>query len=75
MTNVKVSAQNVAALAGDGGRDRWKIENEGFNAQKNGGYGLEHGYSNNLVSAKIFYRGYPFYSCSPLSLKSFSIWS
>jgi hypothetical protein len=26
------------------GRCRWKIENEGFNTQKNGGYGLEHLY-------------------------------
>jgi hypothetical protein len=29
----------------DGGRLRWKIENEGFNTQKNLGYELEHKYS------------------------------
>lgn len=29
----------------DSGRLRWKIENEGFNAQKNSGYELEHKYS------------------------------
>jgi len=29
----------------DFGRLRWKIENEGFNIQKNLGYGLEHKYS------------------------------
>jgi hypothetical protein len=34
---------------------RWKIENEGFNVQKRGGYELEHAYTNNPNSAKIFY--------------------
>jgi hypothetical protein len=29
----------------DSGRMRWKIENEGFNAQKNLGYELEHKFS------------------------------
>jgi len=38
-----------------GGRDRWKIENEGFNVQKNGGYELEHPYTSNEPAAKIFY--------------------
>lgn len=55
VTNYKVSANNVAALANNGGRIRWKVENEGFNVQKNGGYGLEHAYTNNPTSAKIFY--------------------
>lgn len=55
VTNRKVSTNNVAILANDGGRIRWKIENEGFNVQKNGGYGLEHAYTNNPNSAKIFY--------------------
>jgi hypothetical protein len=55
VTNCKVSARNVIALANDGGRMRWKVENEGFNVQKNGGYGLEHAYTNNPTSAKIFY--------------------
>ncbi len=55
ITNYKVSCQNVATLSNDGGRIRWKIENEGFNVQKNGGYGLEHAYSNHPNSAKIFY--------------------
>lgn len=36
------------------GRCRWKIENEGFNTQKNGGYGLEHLYSRDKVSMKIW---------------------
>ena len=34
---------------------RWKIENEGFNVQKTGGYELEHAYTNDPNSAKIFY--------------------
>jgi hypothetical protein len=41
--------------ADQGGRIRWKIENEGFNAQKNGGYELEHGYTKDPNAAKIFY--------------------
>lgn len=55
VTNFQVTPSKVLALANYGGRMRWKMENEGFNVQKNGGYGLEHAYTNNLVSAKIFY--------------------
>ena len=35
---------NVDILANKGGRLRWKIENEGFNVQKNGGIRLKHDY-------------------------------
>jgi hypothetical protein len=55
VTNIRVSQRNVVELANDGGRLRWKIENEGFNVQKNGGYGLTHMYSKNENSAKIFH--------------------
>ena len=55
VTNCHVSHKNVTTLANDGGRMRWKIENEGFNVQKTGGYELEHAYTNNPNSAKIFY--------------------
>ena len=55
VTNCHVSCKNVTTLSNDGGRMRWKIENEGFNVQKKGGYGLEHAYTNNSNSAKIFY--------------------
>lgn len=55
VTNCKVSLNNINALANEGGRIRWKVENEGFNVQKNGGYGLEHAYTNNPTSSKIFY--------------------
>ena len=37
------------------GRCRWKIENEGNNIQKHGGYGLEHLYSHDEVSQKVWY--------------------
>jgi len=55
ITNLTVKITNVIELANQGGRLRWKVENEGFNVQKNGGYGLEHIYSHHPVSAKVFY--------------------
>jgi hypothetical protein len=45
ITDLPVSAKNVEAIAQKGGRYRWKIENEGFNRQKNSGLQLEHVYS------------------------------
>ncbi len=44
LTNLKTDATTVAALS-RAGRLRWKIENEGFNCQKNHGYALEHQYA------------------------------
>ena len=55
VTNFTVKATNVIELANQGGRLRWKIENEGFNVQKNGGYALEHSYSRDPNASKIFY--------------------
>lgn len=55
VTNVVVTADKVIPLANNGGRIRWKIENEGFNAQKKGGYNLEHAYSNDYNGMKIYY--------------------
>jgi hypothetical protein len=55
VTNVSVSADTVVPLANEGGRLRWKIENEGFNVQKNGGYNLEHAYTKNEHGSKIYY--------------------
>lgn len=54
LTGLRVSAANVVELA-EGGRRRWKIENEGFNTQKNGGYELEHAYSTDATAMKNFY--------------------
>jgi len=55
VTNYHVSCKNITILSNEGGRVRWKIENEGFNVQKKGGYELEHAYTNHPNSAKIFY--------------------
>ncbi len=55
VTNFNVTAQRVVTLANQGGRLRWKIENEGFNVQKNGGYALEHAYSRDATASKVFY--------------------
>jgi hypothetical protein len=55
ITNFNVTAHKVVPLANQGGRLRWKIENEGFNVQKNGGYALEHAYSQDATAGKVFY--------------------
>jgi hypothetical protein len=55
LTNLKVKTNNIRILTNQGGRLRWKIENEGFNVQKNGGYALEHAYSRDPNAAKVFY--------------------
>ena len=55
ITNFNVTASKVVSLANEGGRLRWKIENEGFNVQKNGGYALEHVFSQAAKAGKIFY--------------------
>ena len=54
VTNIMIDKDNVHSIA-MGGRLRWKIENEGFNTQKKGGYNLEHCYAENPNSAKVFY--------------------
>ena len=46
--------ENVPELSA-GGRFRWKIENEGFNVQKNQGFNLEHAYSRHPTGWKVFY--------------------
>jgi len=50
ITNITQENKNVVETA-NSGRLRWKIENEGFNAQKNLGYGLEHKYSRDSFPA------------------------
>jgi hypothetical protein len=54
-TSLRVDRSNVEELSEKGGRQRSKIENEGFNAQKNGGYGLEHAYAQDWNAARNFY--------------------
>jgi hypothetical protein len=55
ITNTPLGSRSVVTYANQGGRLRWRIENEGFNIQKNHGYALEHAYSANVEVAKIFY--------------------
>lgn len=54
LTNLKLGENNYKRIA-EGGRLRWKIENEGFNMQKNGGYNLEHVYSFDPTALKNLY--------------------
>jgi hypothetical protein len=54
-TDLPVTENNVVELSQQGGRCRWKIENEGFNTQKNLGYNLEHAYCEHETAAKNFY--------------------
>jgi hypothetical protein len=55
ITPLQVNAQTVEAIAQKGGRARWKIENEGFNRQKNSGLNLEHVYSTDPEKWKAYY--------------------
>jgi hypothetical protein len=55
ITNLRVNWSTVVELANRGGRTRWKIENQGFNNQKNHGYELEHVYSQNENAGKGYY--------------------
>lgn len=50
ITNIHLTNKNVLETA-NSGRLRWKIENEGFNSQKNLGYNLEHKYSRDSFTA------------------------
>lgn len=55
ITGLFVSAKTVEDIAWKGGRSRWKIENEGFNRQKNSGLNLEHVYSIDPEKWKAYY--------------------
>ncbi len=54
LTDLPIGKRNVPELV-ERGRMRWKIENEGFNAQKRQGYCLEHPYSKNYQALKNHY--------------------
>lgn len=41
VTDIELTEKNLEEMA-EAGRGRWKIENEGFNSQKNGIYDIEH---------------------------------
>src|SRR5207247_5430980 len=55
LTPLPVGRKTVAEIAQKGGRYRWKMENEGFNRQKNGGMNLEHVYSIDPEKWKAYY--------------------
>lgn len=55
LTALTVNRNTVEAIAQKGGRDRWKVENEGFNRQKNSGLNLEHVYSIDPEKWKTYY--------------------
>lgn len=54
LTNLPVSKKNVKSLAASG-RQRWFIENKGFNTQKKHGYYIEHMFSHNYTAMKNHY--------------------
>lgn len=54
ITSFKVTDKNKEELVYYG-RQRWKIENEGFNMQKNGTFDIKHVYSNNYNAMKAHY--------------------
>ena len=54
ITNIKITEKNAQALI-KAGRSRWKIENVGFNRQKNLRYHIEHINSHNYNALKNHY--------------------
>ena len=54
LTNLPITLKNRIQLLRDG-RRRWAIENQGFNAQKNHGFYLEHLFSRNGQAMKNHY--------------------
>ncbi|MCK5538766.1 MAG: hypothetical protein KAI79_18215 [Bacteroidales bacterium] len=56
LSNISLDRSKAVSVS-DAGRLRWKIENEGFNTQKNGGYKLEHKYSRvSFLAMKNYYQ-------------------
>ncbi|HEY7423872.1 MAG TPA: hypothetical protein VH682_06465 [Gemmataceae bacterium] len=55
LTALPVGKRTVEEIAWKGGRCRWKVENEGFNRQKNSGLNLEHVYSTDPERWKVYY--------------------
>jgi hypothetical protein len=55
LTPLPVGRKTVEEIAQQGGRYRWKVENEGFNRQKNSGLNLKHVYSTDPEKWKAYY--------------------
>ena len=54
ITNIELTKRNLEEMI-EAGRGRWRIENEGFNHQKNGIYDIEHLNSKNSNAMKNHY--------------------
>ena len=54
ITDLKIDDKNVKQIIAFG-RKRWKIENKGFNDEKNHGYGMSHAYSYHENAVKCHY--------------------
>ena len=56
ITNLHLESESIAQVS-QAGRRRWKIENEGFNTQKNHGYELGHKFSEiSFLALKNYYQ-------------------
>lgn len=54
ITDLSITNKNIETTI-NVGRNRWKIENEGFNIQKNGTFDIGHLYSKNQTAIKVHY--------------------
>lgn len=54
ITDLPITNKNIEETINIG-RKRWKIENEGFNVQKNGTFDIGHLYSKNATAIKVHY--------------------
>jgi hypothetical protein len=55
LTGLDVRHETVVEVATKGGRQRWHIENQGFNVQKNSGLNLEHACSHGAQWAAYYF--------------------
>ncbi len=55
ITDMHVSKNTVIEVAAKGGRQRWHIENQGFNRQKTSGLNLEHAFCKDPELLKAYY--------------------
>lgn len=55
ITDFGVGRRSAITLANQGGRLRWKIENQGFDVQKHHGYEMEHAYATQEWAVQNFY--------------------
>jgi len=54
ISSIIANHNNIFDLINYGGRQRWKIENQGFNEEKNGGYNLEHLFCKDWTAMKNY---------------------